>query len=273
MLVLRSARNIILTDSQTVISFLTSSGAMKPSEKVGNQDIKIGIPNLLICLEMSIFAVLHFWAFPFRPYLLKNQQASEDPQYVNGKVDYHGGPMGIYAFLETFNPWDLLKAVGRGFRWLFVGVKTRTQDPSYMNQEGTSFSLKNSDVPSPHTSAQGPNNTAYMGASGEEGEELLSHAQANPTSYHHPAPSDTEIGVAHSYYDEDSQNRYYNQRYDDSPPPAHALASAEPRPISPQAYNPYNPYNSQPHNSEPYNSQPHNSQPYNSQLYNPQHSP
>ncbi|CRG87120.1 Transmembrane protein 184C [Talaromyces islandicus] len=241
----------------TVISFLTSSGAMSPSEKVGYQDIKIGIPNLLICLEMSIFAVLHFWAFPFQPYRLKNQQTSEDPQYVNGKVDYHGGPMGIKAFMDAFNPWDLVKAVGRGFRWLFVGVKTRTQDPSYMNQEGTSFSLKNSDVPSPHTSTPGPTSTAYMGASGEEGEELLSHAQANPTSYHHPAPSETEIGVVHSYHDEESQNRYYSQRYDDSPPPAaHALASAEPRPISPQAYNPYNAYN--PHNAyNAYNPQQH----------------
>jgi hypothetical protein len=228
---------------------------MKPSEKVENQDIKIGIPNLLICLEMSLFAILHLWAFPWQPYRLKNQQASEDAEVVNGKIEYNGGTMGIKALLDAFNPWDLVKAVGRGFRWLFVGVKTRTQDPSYMGQEGSAFSLKNSDVPSPHTSTPALNATAYKGAepadiarygaSGEEGQELLSHAQSNPTSYHYPTPSDTEIGVAHSYYDEESQGRYYNQRYDDSPPPAHALAPAEPRPISPQAYHPYNPYNAQ----------------------------
>ncbi|KAH8702486.1 putative DUF300 domain protein [Talaromyces proteolyticus] len=237
----------------TVISFLTSSGAMKPGEKVGNQDIKIGIPNLLICIEMSIFSILHFWAFAWQPYRLKTQQSSDNPQYVNGRVDYHGGHLGIRAFAEAFNPWDLVKAVGRGFRWLFVGYKKRTLDSSYRDQEGTSFSLKTSSGPIPQTSMPGPNVTAYGGAqpgdiqlpgarygpSGEEGEELLSHAQSNPTSYY---PAHSDVGVVHGYYDEESHSgRYYGQQYNDTQSSTD-LSAAEPRPISPpQHYKPYNP--------------------------------
>ena len=33
--------------------------------------------------------------------------------------------------MDSFNPWDVVKASARGFRWLFVGRKHRHQDSSY----------------------------------------------------------------------------------------------------------------------------------------------
>jgi hypothetical protein len=66
---------------------------------------------------MSLFAILHFWGFPWRPYV--------------GSQKYYGGSFGLRAILDAANPWDLVKATARGFRWLFVGRKSRTLDPSY----------------------------------------------------------------------------------------------------------------------------------------------
>ncbi|OKL57748.1 hypothetical protein UA08_07106 [Talaromyces atroroseus] len=230
----------------TVISFLSSAGAIKVSDKLANQDIQIGLSNLLLCIEMAIFAILHFFAFPWQPYRLKNQQASENPQYIKGQIAYHGGPLGIKAFIESFNPWDLVKATGRGFRWLFVGYKKRTNDISYMNRDDSAFSLKASDDHDAQTSIPGPNVTAYTGPAGintayhpasqydpydEEGQNLLSHAQDNPHSRYPPeAP-----------YEEESGNRYYNHIYSHDDPSIGDLTAAEPRPISPRPYQPYHP--------------------------------
>ncbi|KKA21958.1 DUF300 domain protein [Rasamsonia emersonii CBS 393.64] len=236
----------------TVISFLTSSGAISASEKVGTQDLKIGIPNLLICIEMAMFSILHLWAFPWRPYTLANQQAGEHPEYVGGKVAYHGGPLGIKAFIDALNPWDLVKALGRGVRWLFVGRKYRMQDPSYMGHTEGSYSLKPSDGSVPGTSIPGPNVTAYEGAGGvlassrpgrgyqaspdEEGAELLSNAQPNPSSSY-PSHSSGDIGLASTYYEEEHNGRFYSHPYDDG-------SFTNLRPVSPQPYQPYSMHHS-----------------------------
>ncbi|KAE8555471.1 hypothetical protein EYB25_000167 [Talaromyces marneffei] len=239
----------------TVISFLSSSGAIKVSDKLANQDIHIGIPNLLLCIEMAFFSILHLFAFPWQPYRLKAQQASDDPQYINGQIAYHGGFLGLKAMVECFNPWDLIKAVGRGFRWLFVGYKTRTNDPSYMHQDDSAFSLKAQNAANPQTRMPGQNATAYGGAAdttyhpgsqyetaSDEGQQLLFHAQGNPNSPYPPQKgtaldtlSDDETGYGHN------QNRYYNHVYDNDAPSMNELAAAEPRLISPQPYRPYQP--------------------------------
>jgi hypothetical protein len=82
---------------------------------------------------MSIFAILHIFAFPWRPYLLVN---TPDPEAY-----YKGGFLGIRALLDCFNPWDIIKASARGFRWLFVGARKRHEDPSY-KLETTTFDPK-----------------------------------------------------------------------------------------------------------------------------------
>ncbi|KAI7373833.1 hypothetical protein KC336_g20334, partial [Hortaea werneckii] len=48
---------------------------------------------------------------------------------------YYGGPLGIKALVDTFNPWDIVKASARGFRWLFVGYKHREKDVSYQTHK------------------------------------------------------------------------------------------------------------------------------------------
>ncbi|QDS74761.1 hypothetical protein FKW77_001396 [Venturia effusa] len=118
-----------------LISFLSSSSApggavLKPSDKIAEPDIQVGIPSALLAIEMSIFAVVHIFAFSYKPYDIRK---SPDPQ-----ARYRGGIMGWKAILEAFNLWDIVKASARGFRWLFVGARKREQDISYAHHRAGS---------------------------------------------------------------------------------------------------------------------------------------
>jgi hypothetical protein len=111
-----------------LISFLSSSSApggavIKPSDKLSYVDIKVGIPAVLLAIEMSIFAVMHIFAFSWKPYDIRH---NPDPS-----AKYTGGPFGVKALLDAFNLWDVVKASARGFKWLFVGFKHRERDISY----------------------------------------------------------------------------------------------------------------------------------------------
>lgn len=86
-------------------------------------DIKVGIPSLLLAIEMTIFAIIHIFAFSWKPYdITKNADPS---------LHYQGGKFGWYALWDAFNLWDVVKAAARGFRWLFHGRKFREHDASY----------------------------------------------------------------------------------------------------------------------------------------------
>ncbi|PTB76944.1 DUF300-domain-containing protein [Trichoderma longibrachiatum ATCC 18648] len=41
---------------------------VKPNEVLAYPDLKVGIPALLLCVEMAIFSCLHIWAFPYQVY-------------------------------------------------------------------------------------------------------------------------------------------------------------------------------------------------------------
>lgn len=140
---------------QFIIDNLTSDGgAISPSNTVGYQSWKLGIPNLLLCFEMSLVALLHIWAYPWMPYAiskavaldtdpmvgssgnnipLQDQERSEvdrkssithDSTYMIARVS-QGGPFGVRAFMDMLNFWDFVTAIGRAGRWLFVDRKAR----------------------------------------------------------------------------------------------------------------------------------------------------
>jgi hypothetical protein len=116
-----------------LISFLTSSGAIKATDRIQTPDIKVGIPAMLLCIEMAFFSILHIWSFSWKPYVLGNKiYAAEDNDVLKGETErYHGGFLGIKALVDSMNPYDMFKAIGRGGRWLFHGRKHRHNDPSY----------------------------------------------------------------------------------------------------------------------------------------------
>jgi hypothetical protein len=154
--------------SQLVISFLSSSsGPLQPTDKMKSPDIQVGIPSMLLCIEMAIFAVMHLFAFPWREYDLSKTPYA-DPITAPGSgfsgnaPKYHGGWLGIKAYRDTFNPWDLIKATARGFRWLFVRRKTRHTDSSYITPK------INVTADAPATSIPGPNVTSHKISPGTE---------------------------------------------------------------------------------------------------------
>ncbi|KAL9111141.1 MAG: hypothetical protein Q9227_004404 [Pyrenula ochraceoflavens] len=239
---------IFLSFWQTiVISFLTSSGAVTASKKFQTPDIKIGIPAMLLCIEMALFAVFHLWAFPWQPYRItsKLNMAESVPGYSASSADYKGGFLGSRALLHAFNPWDFVKAVGRSARWLFVGRRHRLADPSYSTARtdtGSTLGLE----PTGKIGQTSSNTTNNMNADTSykdrlrhpgqppyaasdmsgEGEELLTHAQSNPTSGAPPhayGPAQNEgvhpgdIGVARSDYGDDDDEDF--KRYESNQPP------------------------------------------------------
>ncbi|ORY15136.1 organic solute transporter Ostalpha-domain-containing protein [Clohesyomyces aquaticus] len=192
-----------------VISFLTREGGpLKTSPQIQGPDLRIGIPSMLVCVEMAIFAVMHLFAFPWKPYDLKRNQNPLDAagNGFSGDVPkrYAHGP--ARALASAFNPWDIIKACGRGFRWLFVGVRYRKADKSYQTKlesldtstgyagptfAGNGEAAAEFDKPRKDTAALGKN--GFDDPDDRAG--LLSHAQANPyvgqdayTSFSHGRP-------------------------------------------------------------------------------------
>ncbi|KAJ5287235.1 hypothetical protein N7478_002921 [Penicillium angulare] len=191
-----------------VISFLMSSGAVKGSKKINNIDLKYGLPELLINIEMFIFGVLHLWAFSWKPYVITNQGTDF---YGNGKGSYEGGRLGFTALVDAMNPLDLVKAVGRSARWLFVGRKTRTLDPSYSQSSTDAIGLQNTEAGAVEegTAMTGAWKGRYNGTQYEEGATLLSHAQSNPESG--PLGTSPYSSDADEYLAGHSGSRFYSQ--------------------------------------------------------------
>jgi hypothetical protein len=120
-----------------LISILTSStfNVVTPNSKVAYPDLKVGVPSLLLCIEMAIFAVLHLFAFSWKPYAsgskIQDYPMSPTSGPKNSVGPKQGGILGWRAIVDAMNPWDLVKGFARGMRWLFIGVKRRENDISY----------------------------------------------------------------------------------------------------------------------------------------------
>jgi hypothetical protein len=221
-----------------LISFLTSSGAIKATEKIQTPDIKVGIPAMLLCIEMAFFSILHIWSFSWKPYILNNKVYSADDNIKGETERYHGGFMGVKALVDSMNPWDMWKAIGRGGRWLFHGRKHRHNDPSYQ--------MKSDQVTEYNTSTSfgvegRPPQYEHGGNSREEESGLLGNAQqmgitrpGNVRTEHSPyrgeivsdwAPQPSNAGVPNFNYGAQGQSMYqppmpYQQSQTEYMPPS-----------------------------------------------------
>jgi len=96
------------------------SNVIPPSSTINYQDSRTTIVYMLLSFEMAIFSILHLSAYPWKDYEM------EIPCY-------QGGRLGGRAYLNAMNISDLIRGVGRGFKWLFIGRKRREHDISYMH--------------------------------------------------------------------------------------------------------------------------------------------
>jgi hypothetical protein len=85
------------------------------------------------------------------------------------------------------NPWDLIKAFGRGVRWMFVGMRNRETDISYklnshtLSPQNTGTSADTGYTRTVHLPiAEQFRRSKFLPTDYEEGAGLISHAQANP---------------------------------------------------------------------------------------------
>ena len=77
-------------------------------------DLNYGIPTMLNCLEMVLFSFLFWFSYGHRPYVLSKNSTIEDPsRNLDPSVPqkYHGGPLGIWAWLGIFDLRDLLRGI------------------------------------------------------------------------------------------------------------------------------------------------------------------
>ncbi|KAF3767465.1 DUF300-domain-containing protein, partial [Cryphonectria parasitica EP155] len=129
---------IFLSFWQSVIISIISSSwltLLHSTSTLQYPDISTGIPALMLSVEMFIFSILHIYAYPWQPYRQgapivfypKPNPDAREPQENTPQP-----PLGVgRALVDAFNFWDVVKAFGRGMRWLFVGVKRRHEDVSY----------------------------------------------------------------------------------------------------------------------------------------------
>ncbi|SZF00492.1 unnamed protein product [Blumeria hordei] len=121
---------IFLSFWQTfLISILTSEAfqAIKPNPTISYPDLKVGIPSLLLCIEMAVFSILHLFAFSYKQYVSEPSTMSSlnDEARTTIVGPNQGGPAGLLALADAMNPWDLVKGFARAIPWLLVGHKQR----------------------------------------------------------------------------------------------------------------------------------------------------
>ena len=212
-----------------------------PNATIAYPDIKVGVPALLLCVEMALFSILHLWAFPYAPYRPGASTAFypvPDPTKATSPVENahqppSGGFMGFRAILDALNIWDFVKAFGRGIRWIFCGVRRRKEDTSYMVGRGNSLNMgnlpRNKHAPSSYESMRPGSdgmdseytnvNQAYYGreqdpatVTGEESARLISHAA--------PSPNEESDGARRADgYRDGSPYRHPRQQYPSQIPP------------------------------------------------------
>ncbi|RKU47600.1 hypothetical protein DL546_007904 [Coniochaeta pulveracea] len=145
------------------------------NEVIAYPDLKVGIPSLLLCFEMALFSLLHLWAFPYRPYTDSAKTTFYPVAGLSGmpRENEHQPKAGLTkALWDAANIWDVVKAFGRGMRWLFVGVKHRKEDVSYQAaRKNSQTGLDMDDLahsPNPDTGNNKFNqiNTSYLGVHG-----------------------------------------------------------------------------------------------------------
>ena len=180
---------------------MTTLKLLRPSNRINYADIKVGFPSLLLCIEMAIFSILHIFAFSHHEYRTSRVSAF----YEGPEGSYQGGRFGIKAYRDAYNPWDLIKGVGRGFRWLFVGRRKRLEDSSYKADGGGGGggvpSSTHANVDLDLGGNQGPRRPPPVSTLSStkiskpkhyqpihheaDGEELLTHAQSNNDNHNY----------------------------------------------------------------------------------------
>jgi hypothetical protein len=165
-----------------LFDFLSSASIIKTTDHLSKGDISIGINALLICFEMIIFAIMHLWAFPWNDY----QTSDLGPAVYDRSKKM--GP--IRALVDTFNPFDMVRAFARGMKWTIVGHKRRHEEAKVLAARRDE-SVKLDDTPYAAEESQGlVSNAEQMGQTSLPG--TYPEGFAEGLMVHHPSPADQQ---------------------------------------------------------------------------------
>ena len=90
---------------------VAASGLVHSTPRIAIQDFRVGLPAMLICLEMAVFAIMHYFSYSWKPYRVPSGEHES----------YYGGTFGIKAILDALNLWDIVKELARSWKWVLMG--------------------------------------------------------------------------------------------------------------------------------------------------------
>ncbi|CAG7987350.1 unnamed protein product [Penicillium olsonii] len=105
---------------QIIFMILDSTGALEPSSTMSYADTIIGLPTMIICLQVVPFAFLFYYAYSIKPYTTTGFNDASNLQYLFAIESesgtprakfYQGGTLGIHAWLALFNPMELFRDI------------------------------------------------------------------------------------------------------------------------------------------------------------------
>ncbi|OHW93123.1 DUF300 domain-containing protein [Colletotrichum incanum] len=111
---------VSLTFIENIIFWiLRDTGALNPTLTLTDADLRIGVPSMLICIEMLPLAAFFHYAYTYRPYVIGSGRARRP---LAGDLEayepqtYSGGPAGLWALVEMWNPMEIVEAIVFGLQ-------------------------------------------------------------------------------------------------------------------------------------------------------------
>ncbi|KAF9871477.1 duf300 domain-containing protein [Colletotrichum karsti] len=109
---------VSLTFLENIIFWiLRDVNVLNPTPMLTWADLNIGIPSMLICIEMFPLSIFFHYAYSYRPYVIGSGRSRRP---IAGDLEayepqtYSGGPLGFWALIELWNPMEIVEAIRFG---------------------------------------------------------------------------------------------------------------------------------------------------------------
>ncbi|OOF96844.1 hypothetical protein ASPCADRAFT_206984 [Aspergillus carbonarius ITEM 5010] len=118
-----------------LFTILRTASILKASSVMTYTDITIGLPTMIICIQMVPLACFFHYAYSVTPYSVMKLPLMSQSQYepvddiaqIKMRQKYQGGPLGIYAWARFFNPVALVHE----FLFPLALLSTATRSPEH----------------------------------------------------------------------------------------------------------------------------------------------
>lgn len=112
---------------------LHSTNALKETSTLSYADVYIGLPTMIICIQMVPFAFFFHYAYSTEHYRVNGSNArpgNSQEYFAVEKTEagrtyklrqYQGGPLSIYAWLAFFNVLEFFREITSTYRMFREG--------------------------------------------------------------------------------------------------------------------------------------------------------